>query len=631
MRKIDLTKHDVIEQYTVELHRGKYNEIFEEYKDPATKYCRDVLDEKIITCNTIKLMAFRHLQDLRRITEDDEFEYYYDLDEAVKILNFSKLMIDISTGNPLELMDWQQSLLLMINAWKSEKDDTKRFNKVIFSVARTNGKTAICAIQILYSYLIEMDNLTGQEAILVAPNNTQATKGYSYLQLQCNHLKEYKAFDKLFEQKTIDVQTDQIISKKTQNKTLKLSFEAKRFDSLHPRIVVADEVADDLRQKLISDGLDKLSSGQVQIDSPQMIQISTAYPDANCAFRKTEKIMIDEMKKDYERKLENTLCIIYEQDNVDEETSKPETWIKSNPILALPEVGDHLKENMLKERDSKEADGTLYSWQNKNLNCWLNRGTNNYLELSDVENAVVDQSPINIDGKEVYIGYDASNFSDDTSLAFVFPYVEDGQGKYYVQEHSFIPLARSQGRIELKEQKDNIPYRKAEKDGFCSITKNGQGFINIDEVYNYLMNFIADHQLKVKCFVYDRWNSDTIVKKLEQNNDFPLLALQQNIQHLNDSTKEFQRTIAEGRVKFLNDEILQAALTNAVLVQANGFVKIDKDRATQKIDVADAIIDAFERARYHFDNIDFDKDKKNPFSGMNDDEINDYFMNEFSF
>ena len=80
MRKIDLTKHDVIEQYKVELHRGKYNEIFEEYKDPATKYCRDVLDKKIITCNTIKLMAFRHLQDLRRITEDDKFEYYYDLD-----------------------------------------------------------------------------------------------------------------------------------------------------------------------------------------------------------------------------------------------------------------------------------------------------------------------------------------------------------------------------------------------------------------------------------------------------------------------------------------------------------------------------------------------------------------------
>ena len=380
MRKIDLTKRKVLEQYKIELNHGNYDRVFQQYQDPATLYCRDVLDEKIVTCETIKLMAFRHLQDLRRITEDDDFPYYFDMDEAVKIINFSSLMIDISTGNPLKLMEWQKSLLLMINAWKSSKDDTKRFNKVIFSVARTNGKTAICAIQLLYSYLIEMDNLTGQEAILVAPNNTQATKGYSYLQLQCNHLKEFKAFDKLFETKHIDVQTDQIIAKKSQNKTLKLSFEAKRFDSLHPRIVVADEVADDLRQKLISDGLDKLSSGQVQIDSPQLIQISTAYPDSNCSFRKTEKIMIDEMKKDYERKLENTLCIIYEQDNVDEETSKPETWIKSNPILALPEVGDHLKENMLKERDSKEADGTLYSWQNKNLNCWLNRSNNNYLD-----------------------------------------------------------------------------------------------------------------------------------------------------------------------------------------------------------------------------------------------------------
>lgn len=631
MRKIDLTKRKVLEQYKIELNHGNYDRVFQQYQDPATLYCRDVLDEKIVTCETIKLMAFRHLQDLRRITEDDDFPYYFDMDEAVKIINFSSLMIDISTGNPLKLMEWQKSLLLMINAWKSSKDDTKRFNKVIFSVARTNGKTAICAIQLLYSYLIEMDNLTGQEAILVAPNNTQATKGYSYLQLQCNHLKEFKAFDKLFETKHIDVQTDQIIAKKSQNKTLKLSFEAKRFDSLHPRIVVADEVADDLRQKLISDGLDKLSSGQVQIDSPQLIQISTAYPDSNCSFRKTEKIMIDEMKKDYERKLENTLCIIYEQDNVDEETSKPETWIKSNPILALPEVGDHLKENMLKERDSKEADGTLYSWQNKNLNCWLNRSNNNYLELSDVENAVVDKAPIDIRGRDVFIGYDASNFSDDTSLAFVFPYIDEEEGKYYVYEHSFIPLARSQGRIDLKEQKDNIPYRAMEQKGFCSITKNQQGFINIDEVYNYLMNFINDNQLKVKCFVYDRWNSDTMVKKLEQNNDFPLLALQQRMQYLNDSTKEFQRTIAEGRIKFLDDSILQVALTNAVLLTANGFVKIDKDAATKKIDVADAIIDAFERARYYFDNINFDKDKNNPFSGMDDDEINDYFMNEFSF
>lgn len=631
MREIDLNKEDVIEQYIVELNRGKYNDIFKKYKDPATMYCRDVLDEKIITCNTIKLMAFRHLQDLRRITEDDNFKYYYDLKEAAKVINFSRLMIDISTGNPLELMQWQQSLLLMINAWKSSEDDTKRFNKVIFSVARTNGKTAICAIQILYSYLIEMDNLTGQEAILVAPNNTQATKGYSYLQLQCNHLREFKAFDKLFESKHIDVQTDQIISKKSQNKTLKLSFEAKRFDSLHPRIVVADEVADDLRQKVISDGLDKLSSGQVQIDSPQLIQISTAYPDSNCSFRKAERIMIDEMKKDYERKLENQLCVIYEQDDVDEETAKPETWIKSNPILDLPEVGEHLKENMLKERDSKEVDGTLYSWQNKNLNCWLNRSNNNYLELSDVEKSIVNTPPIDIQGRDVYIGYDASNFSDDTSLAFVFPYKDKGENKYYIYEHSFIPLARSQGRIDLKEQQDNIPYRAMAKKDFCSITKNEQGFINIDEVYSYLMEFINRNKLRVKCFIYDRWNTDTIIKKLEQNSEFPLVALQQDMKHLNDSTKAFQRTIAEGKINFLNDEILTTALTNAVLLTANGFVKIDKDVATKKIDVADAIIDAFERARYYFDDINFEHDKNNPFAGMNEDEINDFFENEFGF
>ena len=66
--KIDLTQtHDVIGTY----HSLNYEDIREEYQDPATKYAFDVLDEKYTTGYLMKLACFRHLQDLKRIGNED--------------------------------------------------------------------------------------------------------------------------------------------------------------------------------------------------------------------------------------------------------------------------------------------------------------------------------------------------------------------------------------------------------------------------------------------------------------------------------------------------------------------------------------------------------------------------------
>lgn len=628
MRDIDLNQLDVVEQYTVEKNSGKYDYIFEKYqKDPALQYCVRILEGKVITGEDIKLMAFRHLQDLRRIDEEPDFPYFYDMKMARGIIGFSNLLIDISTGNRLTLMEWQKSLMCMITAWKAKKDDSKRFNKVLFSVARTNGKTALCAILILFEYLINSINKTGQEIVLVAPNNTQATKGYSYLQLQANKLTEYDAFKELFDENLIEVQADQIISKKSQNKVMKMSFESKRFDSLHPSLVIGDEVADDTRSSLIEDGIGKLSSGQVQNKNAQMVLISTSYPDPNSFYHKQEKMVREAIKKDGERKLDNILLVNYSQDNLEEETFKPDTWIKSNPILALPKVGDKLFDNLKKERETKEAEGKLYEFQNKNLNCWLNHHVDNYLELSDIEKNVIKERPFNINGRKVYIGCDLSNFSDDTSIAFIYPYTDHlGNNKFYVEEHSWIPTARAQRRIDLKEQQDNIPYRHLEEKGFCTIATNRFGYINYDEVFEYLMNYIDDNDLDVDSITYDKWRSDKFVKLLESNTSFRLIPLQQTVVGLNDTTKSFQQCITEGNVKFLDDDIIKTALSNAILYQKEGLVKIDKNKATKKIDCADAIIDAFYRARLHFDDIeDIDKQSKHPFDHMTNKQINDVF------
>ncbi|WP_310652885.1 terminase TerL endonuclease subunit, partial [Lactobacillus jensenii] len=96
---------------------------------------------------------------------------------------------------------------------------------------------------------------------------------------------------------------------------------------------------------------------------------------------------------------------------------------------------------------------SIEEFQNKSLNLWLQVKKNTYLQLDDVNAAIVTEEPVNIFGRAVYIGFDKSNFSDDTELVFVFPYLDGANNqRFYIKEHSWVPLARAQNNIEIKEK-----------------------------------------------------------------------------------------------------------------------------------------------------------------------------------
>ncbi|MBT8993784.1 hypothetical protein BTH81_09880, partial [Lactobacillus delbrueckii subsp. bulgaricus] len=101
-------------------------------------------------------------------------------------------------------------------------------------------------------------------------------------------------------------------------------------------------------------------------------------------------------------------------------TYKPDMWVKSNPLLDLPSQREVLLNGLTDKRDSDALSGTLNDFQNKNLNLWLEQSTDSFLKLPDVERAII--SSFSFDDRQVYIGFDYSMFSDNTALAFVFPY-----------------------------------------------------------------------------------------------------------------------------------------------------------------------------------------------------------------
>ncbi|WP_290033882.1 terminase TerL endonuclease subunit [Ligilactobacillus cholophilus] len=634
MRKIDLSQKDadLLTEYYTELDNGCYDSIIEEYRDPATRYCFRVLNEEVLTCNSIKLQAFRHIQDLRRITEDDNFNYYYDLGETKKLYKFTTMLVDPSNSKPMQLMDWQLNILFQANCWKDNNTNERRYTRAIVSMARTNGKSMLATVQLLYDYIFNCAGLTNQELLLALPSASQVEKVWLYLISYFKALEIHDWFTGWEETDAVEAQSEKVIARNTNNRILKRPFLSRRFDGNHFSTCVLDEVADSENQAVISESIGKITSGMVQAKNPMVFTISTAYPSSNCDFYKQQKAMFRNMEQDYKRISEDVLCIVYQQDN-QEEVLNDELWIKSNPLLELDSLRPRMLKQMHADLEDMRVKGKEYEFINKNMNLWLNQNVDTYLDLKTIESGVIPDRPIDIQGKKVYIGCDLSNFNDDTSIAFIYPYVDSlGNNKFYIEEHSWIPTARAQRRIDLKEQQDNIPYRHLEEKGFCTIATNRFGYINYDEVFEWLINYINDNDLDVDSITYDKWRSDKFIKLLESNTSFRLIPLQQTVVGLNDATKDFQQCITEGNIKFLDDDIIKVALSNAILYRREGLIKIDKNKETEKIDCADAIIDAFYRARLHFDDIeDIEKQSKHPFENMTNKQIKDIFNKDYTF
>nr|DAY97626.1 MAG TPA: Large Terminase [Caudoviricetes sp.] len=618
---IDLTQsHDVLGAY----HNIGFNGVRKEFTDPATKYALDVMDEKVQAGYLMKLACFRHLRDLQRY-QGGSFNFYYDVNEVDKILKFASIAPNVDTGEPTKLMPWQKFIFAMLFGWRDYDTNTKRFTRVVLSVARGQGKSYLMAIYMAYSFLIESMGLSNQDFLVTAENYDQTGKLYGYI---ANMLKsiidQQPVFKKLAEEDDLVIHEHTGISMRKFNNNLRpLSFNAGKYDSYHFTTAVFDEVGN-IKSR---EGTKKIVSGQVKVPNHQYIEISTSYPDPSVPFHEEQKMIQQVMEQDFSREADRTLGLIWAQDSLDE-TFKEETWIKSNPLLGLPSQHDILLDGLRDKRDADMLAGTVDDFQNKNLNLWLQEATNSYLKLSDIERAIIPS--FDIRGRDVYIGFDYSMFSDNTAIAFVYPYQDgDGRQKWHIEQHSFIPWEKA-GSIQAKEKQDGIDYRELAKKGYCTITSHPQGLINDDQVYSWLLNYVEENNLHVIFFGYDAWGATNAIKQMDINTDFPLEAIRQRTSELKDPTKFLQKIFVEGNCSRLDDKIMEKALINAEIYEDKIGIQVDKAKATLKIDVVDAIIDALYQGMYHFEDFGIANDKSQQVDRMTAEQVKKWFESKDS-
>ena len=614
--KVDLTQtHDVEGAYEV----IDWSEIRQKYKDPGTNYCFDVLDKKILAGYLIKLACFRHLRDLQRQGNKD-FPYHYDIEAANILLKFAAIAPNVDTGEPTKLMDWQKFIFCQMIGWR-DADNLKRFTRVIVSVARGQGKTYLMAILVAFSFLVESVDLQNQDYLVASINYKQTMKIFGYIKSMLRKIIEIKPFKDLAKDAQLELQSEQIIEKKTNNILRAISHEAGQFDSYHFRTAVFDEIGEVTTRERIS----KIISGQVKVKNHQFVQISTAYPDPTVPFHEDEKMVIQAMEQDFKREADTYLGLIWTQDDL-EETYEPETWSKSNPLLNLEDQKENLLSGLKDKRDNDLLTANIYDFQNKNLNIWLKQSTSSYLSLKDVEAAI--DNNFNIKGREVYIGLDYSMYSDNTALAFIFPYRDqEGKPHWHITQHSFIPFKQA-GSIEAKEKLDGIAYREFPE--FCTITSIPEGTINPEQIYDWLLEYVKDNDLRVIFFGYDHMGSfqvKNITESLNVNTNWLIQDIFQRTSELGNPTKFLQECFATKKITRYDDPIMEKALLNATIKEDKIGIQVEKDKATLKIDVVDAIIDAMYRAMDHFEEYGLTNDKSTEVDRMTEDQVLDWFKN----
>jgi phage terminase large subunit-like protein len=613
---IDLTQtHDVDGAY----RQQDYSLIRAKYKDPGTVYAFAVLDGDETAGYMMKLACFRHLQDLQR-SETGEFSYTYSLKDAKNILQFAAICPDVDTLKPQPLMAWQKFILTQLAGWLSANGQ-KRYTRSDISVGRGQGKTYILAIYMCYSFLITSLGRSNQDFLISSINYKQTNKLFGYIKTMLQLIQKTEPFKSLAQESDLQLQNDQFIQKRTNNVLREISHEAGQYDSYHFTVAVFDEIGEIKTRAKVS----KIISGQVRVPNHQYIQISTAYPDPSVPFHADQKRMQQVMEQDFARDADRHLALIWSQDDLNE-TEKPESWIKSNPLLGLKSQRDTLMQGLLDKRDADKLSGTLFDFQNKNMNMWLQESVDAFLKLSDIERSIVPDFAI--DGRQVYVGFDYSMFSDNTAIAFVYPYSDaEGNPHWHVTQHSFIPWEKA-GSIDAKEKQDGIQYRELEKEGYCTITNHPQGLINDDQVYQWLMEFVDEHDLEVVFFGYDAWGATRAIKQMELNTAWPLNAIRQRTSELKDPTKFLQTIFVEGTITRPDDKIMEKALINAKIIEDKIGIQVDKAQATLKIDVVDAIIDALYQAMYHFEDFAEINDKSKQVDRMTEEQVRAWFTSQ---
>lgn len=559
--------------------------------DEIKEYAESCISGKIVSGKKHKWACIRFLKDVRK-EESEEFPYHWDEKEAQKIVDWFAMLYHskgVLAGQPIHLTDWQKFRLCQLYGWR-DKRGMKRFKKSFTEVARKNGKSQEQAGIALYEISV---SATKNEEIYeyytagVKRDQSKIVFNEANLMLRGSPLRgKFK------------ITRDQITHIKTGSFIKPLSKEdGKSGDGTNPAGLILDEYHQHKTTEFYDLGLG------ANTKEPLLMIITTAGMDLTYPCYVTEYTYCSKvLDPDVDVENDTYLIDICELDPEDyenlENLENRECWKKANPIrMSYPEGREKIDGEY---RIAKEIPEHMTAFLTKCMNVWVQAKENGYMNMQKWKKCQVEEIPINTRGMDVYVGFDMSAKIDLTSVAFMIPFQsgeKDQTGKeiikYILYSHSFVP---NREKLAERKAKDKVDYDAWERQGFLTVTNTP--IVDQNAVMRYAIETCEKNEWCIKTLCFDPANASKLMMDLSDEG-YEVEEVFQSQRSLNEATQGFREEVYSGNILYIYNPVLNYAMSNAVIRQNQGLIKIDKDATTKRIDPVDATLCAFKLAMYH--------------------------------
>ncbi|WP_368863381.1 terminase large subunit [Staphylococcus hominis] len=560
----------------------KLLDIPNEYKDDAYKYCVMVLSGTFTTCKDTQLACIRHLRDIKRSIEDDEFPYVYKPKRAKKVIQFIEVLPD-TKGKFNKLALFQKFIVSMVRGWFTEEDDYLRFNKAFISMARKGGKSLLVSGLTLYSFLFDREPAEGRQIFCAANDKKQASIVFNMV------AKQLMYFISQVPELKKDVKKVRELLQHTKDGSyvMPLSRDTGAVDGFEPFLAVIDEY----HAAKTNEMLELIESGQVNLMQSLIFIISTAGFNLNAPMYMDEWPYAKEILADTYRD-EQYFAIIFEQDS-EEEWQDKTMWAKSNPLInESDDLKEQIEDFLQKRVDEAVKKGTMFRVLVKNFNYWMQASEESYLDFNDWKK---NETDFDIKGTKTYIGLDLSRADDLTAVSFI--HLDEVKKQYFVTSHSFVA---TKGGLQAKIERDLIDYRQMAQHGYCTITDLQSGIINSNQVLDYIEKYILTNNLDIQAICYDPHAIHGFIAEIEKRNwRYELIEIRQGAMTLSNPVIDFRLKVIDEQIKHHKNPLLDIAVKNAVAKNVNDSVMIEKKLNREKIDPLMSTIFAYVIASEH--------------------------------
>ena len=489
-------------------------------------------------------------------------------DRAVGFIQGLKHTKGVWSGKPFLLFPWQEQIIRDLFGTIKE-NGYRQFNTAFVEICKKAGKSELAAAVALY--MLCADKEEGAEIYGCANDRQQASIVYEVAKdmvLQSPILLERI--------KIVESQK-RLVYMPTRSIYQALSSDVASKYGYNVHACIFDELLGQPNRKLF----DVMTKGAgAARKQPLNFIITTAGSDRTSICYEVHSKAMDLLEG---RKSDPTFYpVVYSAPDTADWTD-PEVWKKANPSLGRTVDMEYY---VARCESAKENPAEEIQFRQFHLCQWTNTSVR-WMPMDKWDACQSEFIAADLEGRMCYAGLDLASTSDLTALVLVFPPENEGE-HYVVLPFFWLPKET----LQLRVRRDHVMYDVWEKQGFIQTTEG-----NVVH-YGFIEQFIIrlGEKYNIREIAYDRWNASMMVQALEDDG-FTMIPFGQGFKDMSNPTKDLMRLVLEKSLVHNGHPVLRWNMDNVfVRTDPAGNLKIDKEKSTEKVDGAVALVMALDRA-----------------------------------